>query len=183
MKLILDFDDTIFNTKAFKSHIFEVLETQGVSGADILYEKDREQGVLFSLVNFLKKLHNGDLYPSIMKDAKKYVNGGMLDILKSVSKDNCYIVTYGDDMFQRDKIRESGIESMVNKVFVVNGSKKKIVESLVNRFSSESVIFVDDKKKFLLDIDLDVHRNLQLFHFTYKKIDILKSEIQKVINN
>lgn len=177
MKLILDFDDTIFNTTEFKKYIFRVLEDHGVPEASSLYERSKNQGELFSLPVFLKNVGKSGLYLEIMSCCTKFVYAPMVAILELAGKDNCSIVTHGDSLFQKDKIARSGVGGMVKEVIVVSGSKKDIVESFAKNYPLEKIIFVDDKIDFLLDIDTCQYPNLHVIHFSKEKIKILEDEI------
>ncbi len=178
MKIILDFDDTIFNTKAFKKHIFEVLKSEGVYNGEEIYEEGKKRGELFALRSYLIKLGKEFLYEELIQYSKECVSKEMLDFLNKYGKDNCFIVTHGDEVFQREKILYSGIINMVNEVFVVAGSKMAIVEKIAKKFQDEKVIFIDNKEEFLKDIDCATNKNLLLIHYK----DSTVSELIERIN-
>lgn len=184
MKILLDFDDTIFDTKAFKKHIFEVLKKNTVFNGEVLYEEGKKRGELFSLFLFLKKLNKENLYKEIMEYSKECVHKEISVLLSDYGKENCFIITYGDKNFQKEKIDYSGVMTMVQEVTVVSGSKKNTVEAYAKRFPYEKVLFIDDKKEFLDDVDTVKYKNLTCIHFADMSVKDLKqviSSVEKVV--
>ena len=84
-----------------------------------------------------------------------------MNIIKKLGKENCYIVTLGNEEFQRDKIKRAGIESLFFKIVVVWGSKKEAVEKICAKHINEKVIFIDDKAKYFEDLDFKKYPNLK----------------------
>lgn len=161
MKLILDFDDVLFNAAGLKEKIFTTLRSQGIINASELYETERNSGIPFSLKRFLYKVYERNpgvrtttdtVYEEIMAECKNLVNQEIVTFVQSVGKENCYIVTNGDTEFQEDKIARTRLGAYVASVTVVPGSKKEAIEALCKEFVNEQVVFVDDKSKFFEDL-------------------------------
>lgn len=170
MKYIFDFDDVLFNNTAqFKKHMFGVIADAGVP-EDVAKEYYKEVRVKeFSLRNFITTLFSrynikADIektYISIMVESSNFINEPLVETVRKIGKENCYIITNGEREFNQDKIRYSGIESLFRKIYIVPGSKKEIIAKICTDNPNEDVFFIDDKKLFIDDIDLEKCRNLK----------------------
>ncbi len=191
MKLILDFDDVLFNAKELKEIIFTTLLSHGIQNAQEFYGMARKSGEPFSLRRFLYHVINytrpndkhpgvdvDTLYNEVMSACSHLGNQELIALVKSIGKDNCYIVTNGDEEFQRDKIRRSGMDALVKEVHVVSGSKKEKIAEICKAFPLEEVIFVDDKNKFFVELDMEECRNLKTVIYNENGLENLKAEIE-----
>lgn len=184
MKFIFDFDDVLFNnTKQFKEHMFKIISDTGVSNeeARAYYLEVREKE--FSLKNFIKTLFSryhidankiDSTYVEIMKMSPNFVNTEILELVKRVGKENCYIVTNGEKEFNQDKIDYSGMGNFFREIFIVPGTKKEIIMRICKKNSTEEVYFIDDKLKFIEDIDPNQCPNLKTILYKNQNLqDIL----------
>lgn len=186
MKLIVDFDDTIFDTGKLKEVIFSTLHKIGIHNGEELYMRERAKETPFSLHSFLHRIctengYEGEsnlLYENIMEECHPFVNKALISILQNTGKENCYVVTHGDDTFQRDKINSTKVSDLVEEVIVVPGSKKEIIESLCARFPNEEIIFVDDKSRFFNDIHMEICPNLKTVLYNEHGLTNLMAEIE-----
>jgi FMN phosphatase YigB (HAD superfamily) len=157
MKYIFDFDDVLFYTnKKFIPYEYLVLEKLGVSRADIdeYYKKLKLSNIPFSMSKMLDNFSlPKESYDEVMRNNKNFINEDVLDVVKKIGRENCFIVTFGDEDFQRDKIKTAGIESLFSEIIVVGGSKKEEIEKICGRNKNEEVFFVDDKVEHLSEID------------------------------
>jgi FMN phosphatase YigB (HAD superfamily) len=177
MKFIFDFDDVLFhNTEKFKKHMYAYLEKTGVP-------QDRAQEY-YKIVRanqfWLKELlaHFSlpeSLYEEILKDSKNFINQDVLNIVKKIGKENCYIVTHGNENFQKDKIRNAGIEELFSEIIVISDSKKEAVEKICLRHNDEEVIFIDDKIKHLENLDFEKCPNLKTILYDENGLKKLQS--------
>lgn len=184
MKVIFDFDDVIFNAKAFKEYMFLVLEKNGYEDIRAKYEKMRGSGVTFSLYSFIKSVTFDSseenvqvLYEKIISSCPLYINQQIFDLMTALGKENCSIVTHGDHEFQMDKIRRSVGTDMVKDIVVVSTTKAEAVAAICDRYNDEEVIFVDDKLSFINDLDFEKCSNLKTVLFNENGLANLKAEI------
>ena len=185
MKFIFDFDDVLFNnTKQFKEHMYACLEKAGVPRdvAEKYYKEARESqltGIWLKkmLIHFSLK---ESLYKEILNNSKDFINKELLLIIKKLGKANCYIVTHGNEEFQRDKIRISEIESFFSEIIVVSGSKKEAIEKICAKHKDEKVLFIDDKIKHLEDLDMRKCPNLKTILYDDQGFEKLLAEIKKI---
>lgn len=189
IKLIVDFDDVVFNnTKQFKKHMFSCIKKVGVEEAFALeyYKRVREKE--FSLKDFLTYLFKQKgikislvkkVYEEIMSQCHNFLNKEIIKIIKEVGKDNCYLVTNGDKKFQLDKIKRSKINSLFNTIYTIPRSKKKIIEKVCIDNIGSRVIFVEDKIKFIEDINMKKCKNLRTILFNGTNINDVLEKLNK----
>ena len=180
MKYIFDFDDVIFyTTKHRLNHMFPILEKLGISREqiDAYYKKTRLEG--FSLRNTLnfffphqKKDEHESLHEEIMQSGKNYINIELMEFIKKLGKENCFLITHGGGEFQKEKIRRAGAEPLFSEIIILIGSKKEAVEKICEKFKNETVVFVDDKPQYFEDLDFKKYPNLKTVLYTRQKFDV-----------
>ena len=194
MKLILDFDDALFNAKELKDVIFRVLREHGVENGEELYTRERSKvGNIFMPKEFLKnacsaldmedsdvvtEVNVDELYDEIMSECPRLINQGLVVLTTSVGKENCYIISNGSQEFQMDKMKRSGVGALVGSIIVVPGSKKQEIEKICRKFPNEEVIFADNKSIFFDDLDREVCNNLKTVLYNENGLESLMAEIE-----
>lgn len=170
MKIFIDFDDVLFNTKDFKNDIRRIFEKNGVSEkifskyykefptrkkkGEIRKYNPREQ------IRKIKKLgiKIGGIerdFSNLLKKSKKYIFNDGIKFLNKFKKEELYIVSYGDKKFQTEKIENSGIGNYFKKILIADTSKAVGIRKALrnkNIEPGEAIIFIDDRVKFLRDI-------------------------------
>ena len=184
MKVIFDFDDVIFDTARFKEFIFVAFERKGYTDVRSKYEVVRKNNQPFSLETFIAEVLNDtkestrkDLYEEAMSYCPQCINPHVHALMQKLGRENCYIVTNGIDDFQKDKIRRSIGEESVQEVIVVSGGKLEAVRDLCQKYSAEEVIFVDDKREFLHNLDMESCPNLKTVLFNEHGMENFMAEI------
>jgi FMN phosphatase YigB (HAD superfamily) len=183
MKFIFDFDDVLFNTKDLKRWMYTSLNNVGISFnvAEAYYEKIR--GGEFSLKNYLselvleQKIDVNQVYEEIMAKCPDFVNTELVNIIRKIGKENSYLVTYGEKEFNRAKVERSGLAPLFSEIHIVQGSKKEIIRDICERNKTEKIIFVDDKIKFIEDIDMAKCPNLKTILFNEQGLKKVIAEI------
>lgn len=185
MKVIFDFDDVLFNAKGFKEKMFSLLLAKGYDTVTEHYERVRTTEKPFSLKAFLLDLddhmtfeEHHALYEEIMGACRNLVNEEVVRIMKTLGKENCYIVTNGDPEFQIDKIRRSIGEDCVRDIVVVSGDKQEAIATICKRHKDEDVLFTDDKLTFLRNLDVESCPNLKTVLFNEYGLHTLLAEIE-----
>ncbi len=175
MQYIFDFDDVLFNNTAqFKKHMFRLIAQVGVPEdvAKAYYLEVREKE--FSLKNFIITLFVrydirysvNDIYEKIIQECSKFVNTELIKEVKKIGKDNCYIITNGEQEFNSDKLKFSGIGHLFKEIYIVPGSKKEIINKICDENKNEQVVFIDDKPRFFEDLDFAKYPNLKTILYT-----------------
>jgi hypothetical protein len=173
MKIIFDFDDTVFDTKKFKEEVlFKIFEKidKSVDSRVVAkeYSKYRKDEQVFSMDVFLENIIKKykltdlvklkDLYTTLEIGIKKCLIPDYEKIIRLFGKKNIVILTHGEEKFQKFKIELSGITGLVDDVVVVKDSKKDYIIGYCKTNKGHKVYFVDDKiENFLLN---DLPKNL-----------------------
>lgn len=185
MKVIFDFDDVIFNAKGLKDVIFSTLTQRGYEQVSQKYEMRRQGKSPFSLYSFIRYItaetseaNVTALYDEIMSACGMLINHEVASLIMRLGKENCYIVTNGDDLFQRDKIERSIGLDAVQEVFIVPGGKAETIVMLCERHGNEPVIFVDDKPEFINETYAKECQNLKMVLFNENGLADLRAEIE-----
>ena len=188
VKVIFDFDDVVFDTSQFKKRMFEVFEKRGYRDIASKYTAMRSTKLPFSLKQFIAQVLENEterecdeLYEELMRLCGDLVNEEVVSLMRSLGEENCYIVTQGDEVFQRDKIRRSIGEGLIDHIEVVSGSKRESIKTLCEEHGTEKVIFVDDKVEILDDLKGITCQNLTMVLFDKFGVEKLKREISKQV--
>jgi len=168
MKIFIDFDDVIFNTKQFKSDLAEVFFKHGISKD--LYEKsyydpnDKRSIRTYDPRAQILRIKNGvdvDEYELLngikvfMEDASKYVFKDFFSFVKKYDQKNVYVVSYGDIKFQEEKINSSGIKKYIDNIFIGDRLKSVMVENFLEKnknIQEEKIFFIDDRIEQIQDV-------------------------------
>lgn len=175
-KYIFDFDDVLFfNTEKFKKHMYKCFEDVGVLYDTVkkYYKIEKDKGwVLSNLVTSvldgenITSVNSDELTEKIMGECKNFINQELVDRIKQLDIENCYVVTHGVTEYQLEKLKRTNLEPFFTKVFVVQDTKKSSVEMICEQFKDEKVVFVDDKEKRFADLDFEKYPNLKKVLYT-----------------
>ncbi len=167
MKFIFDFDDVLFHTNninKFRGNIYSKLGKVGILPGLIkeYIERERESRNSFSLKKMLAYFSIPEnFYEEIMGECKNFANKELIEVIKKIGKENCFLVSYGQQEYQQDKIKRAGIASFFSEIIIVLGSKKEAVEKICAKYKDKEVIFVDDKAHHFKDLDFKKYPNLK----------------------
>ena len=186
MKFIFDFDDVLSHTTRHrKEHMFVLLEKAGISQAqiDAYYKEARLSG--FSLKIMLEhfsldlKIDKDKLYEEIMSEYRNYRNKELFEIIEKLGKENSFLITHGGTEFQNDKIERADVAQLFGEIFILIGSKKKVVENICEEYKNETVIFVDDKSQYFEDLDFVKYPNLKTILYDEEGLKKIKEVIKE----
>ena len=170
-KYIFDFDDVLFfNTEKFKKHMYKCFEEVGISYETVkkYYKEEKDKGFVLGnlVVSTLKgekidSISHEKLTEKIMGECKNFINNELIDVIKGLGVENCYMVTHGVKKYQLEKIRRTGLEPLFHNISIVQDTKKGSVEAICGEFKDHEIIFVDDKEKRFADLDFEKYPNLR----------------------
>lgn len=157
---VLDFDDTLFDTRAFKEARRNALHSLGVSyevyERSYLLARNRSFGrVLYSDLSHAQSLVSfGFDYEAVYRVLSHITNKShiflyqdTLSFLSLLQKKGhrVLVLSLGDEVFQKNKIIGSGVDSFVDKVFTVSTTKKEVLENILTKNAKDVVYLVNDK--------------------------------------
>jgi len=168
MKIFIDFDDVIFNTKKFKKDLLEkVFIKNGATKEDFsrtyhcFFVINKKNGKYYDpkkQIKALKKLENvegekleKDFYRFI-KDLKRYVFKDVLAFLEKITEHEVFLISYGDPEFQKMKVKGSDVSDFFKKIILGKFNKIDFINNIIDKSrisSKEQTILIDDLPKNL----------------------------------
>jgi len=160
MKIIFDFDHTLFSAKRFYNALENNFQKIGINKKlfketfekaakerpynpekqfQLIIEHNPEVSLKLLRENFKNVLHRANtfLYPDVEKFFKKTEKN--IDL---------FLVSYGDKKFQRAKIENTGIVPFFEKIIITSDiNKVSVLKKLLKK--NEKAIFVDDNPETL----------------------------------
>jgi len=168
MKIFIDFDDVLFNTKKFKNDFLnKVFIKNGVSEENFrktyyhFFKINKKSGKYYNpqkQIESLGKISGVDGnklekdFFIFMKDLKKYIFADVWFFLKKFNKKDLFLISYGDPLFQKMKVDGSGIPKFFKDVVLGKAEKMSSINSVLdkNRISlNDKFIIIDDLPKHL----------------------------------
>lgn len=168
MRVFIDFDDVIFNTKKFKENFRSMFIANGVCGDifDKYYNDPLDKRAVKTfdpwkqIDNINKNIgvdveHLTDLVNAYIADMSEYIFSDVNNFVEFVKKGNIYIVSFGEIEFQTKKILNSGIKKNIPNIFIVDSSKAKVIGEILEKEKidfSENIFFLDDRIEQIRDV-------------------------------
>ncbi|MFA6525514.1 MAG: hypothetical protein WCT33_04590 [Patescibacteria group bacterium] len=158
MKIVLDFDHTLFDTEKFKQALQDRLAMFGVTGDQFNsnYRIVKERSGYYNYREHLKllaqaeELDENDLllsFNEIVNSANEFLFPDTLDFLKAlklIPKSELYLLTFGQDEFQQAKVEASSIKLYFREV--IDTIESKLLYFDQNN-EMQSAIFLDNRGK------------------------------------
>lgn len=158
MKIILDFDDAIFDTGGFNREIANIFIKSGFSEDD--YERNYQRSMdsksnfdadfIIELFAEIKQTNKGKIkskIEAVIKGSKKFVYDDFYDFAKSFNKKDLTLVSAGLKEIQAMKIANAGIVSFFNKISIPKKYKSDEIKLIAQKYPAENIFFIDDKAK------------------------------------
>ncbi|MDP2655948.1 MAG: HAD hydrolase-like protein [bacterium] len=160
--IIIDFDDTLFDTQRLKHTRADALFTLGVPAdlywetynearrnvdGDYVYSSQRQAQLLsehgFDIQQILNALETTTSHTSLCSFLLPFAES-LLQYLQSLGQPIVLLST-GDPDFQTIKIKGSGISQYFERLILVNGSKEEALRTLFEKYDEDSTWFINDK--------------------------------------
>ena len=156
MKIILDFDDTIFNTHKLMHNVAAVFERADFTKKDFFeaYQKCKEKvgdfnpEIIIGLLNEIKPFDKTEAEKkinSILDNSKDFVYPDFFSFARSFNKKDLILLSFGEAGFQRTKIKNSRVNPFFSKIIITQKNKTKEIEPIYEEYSEEKIFFIDDK--------------------------------------
>lgn len=186
MKIFIDFDDVIFNTKKFKQDLIGIFERFGVSR-----EEFRDAYYTFSSSSkFQGRHYDNDAQIKTLEKRKKidgkklkaevdrfmanlsvYVFPDVGKFLREFPKKDLFILSYGQPKFQKSKIKGAGVGKLVDKVFITKRKKVVAISELARKYAfsqKEAMIMIEDHPQQIAGAK-KCQRRIVTFHLSRKE--------------
>lgn len=159
-KIIIDFDDTLFDTTSLKEDLLALFGRFGIS-AEKFWETYRityNQNDLASynlwrhidivcqqFTNLDKKLLLFEA-KEILSNGKKYLIDGAENFLQGLRNFSAPLIllSLGDAEFQKQKVKSAGVAKFFHKVIFTGRDKKEAIQPLIKDTIGD-IIFINDK--------------------------------------
>ncbi len=157
---IIDFDDTLFDTQAFKLARLEALKSIGV-GEELFWQtykqaysdsngkftyNDRRHAQFLALAEFDEDKVFEKL-AQVSDNLQKFLFVDAVDFLESLKKygQSMILLSLGDPYFQELKLGGAKIRDYFTHVFMADESKEKILEEILNFERADKIWLINDK--------------------------------------
>ena len=157
MKIILDFDDTIFNMYAMMAEFKLVFYRSGFTSDefDEFYKVCKKMtGGSFNaelMVDLFERIRPYDRSSaldeinSIICRARDFVYGDFYEFIEYFKQNELFLLSFGTTRFQREKINNAGIADKFGKKIITAKDKSEEIELLMGDPRDDIVFFIDDK--------------------------------------
>lgn len=169
MKIFLDFDGVIFNTKNFVVDLDKIYFKNGASKEKldgykkIISETSKSKGVVYRPKDVVVFVAKGDKKSQVkivnevdvfLKKLKKYVYLDALFFLNNFPRADVFLLSYGDRQFQKKKVFGSKTDKYFHKLFINKHNKIDFICKKIKREKCEENVFlIDDKLENLTKVE------------------------------
>lgn len=171
MKIFIDFDDVLFNTKKFKKDYFSIFKKNGISKKvfeDCYYDESEEGKDVkkYDPIRHVKKaceiskvridVLQRDI-DRFITDTNRYVFSDADDFLSSFRKKDLCLVSFSKTKFQWFKIFKSGIAGNFKKIEIVDELKSNIIGKIIRKEKlkkDSDIYFIDDRAEQIRDVKI-----------------------------
>ena len=164
MKIIFDFDHTLFWTKGFYDALKRAFKKLGVNEKlfQESYQKSKEINKVFKPLRQFKliieqkpEIREKDLtktFNRVLRNAPQFLYKDILSFLeKWQKKADLILLSYGEKMFQKQKIRASGIQKYFKEIIITKDVEKLKPFKKIFK-NSEKTVFIEDNLQTLSKI-------------------------------
>jgi len=164
MKIIFDFDHTLFSVKKlyfalkeafFKLGVEEKLFQETFEKSKIKkrsYDPDKQIQLIVKVKPEIKKSDLKREYKKTLKRAPQFLYSDTVWFLRKWQKKaNLVLLSYGEEKFQGDKIKDSRIEKYFYKKVKITGDIYKIKPFKKFFANKDKIIFIEDNPKALAE--------------------------------
>lgn len=167
MKIFIDFDDVIFDTRRFRIDFKNVFSQFGITDDiftknyyNYLPNKKNSPIKTYLLGKHLEKINKDISFDklaieksiqSFLNDTRKYVFSDAKNFLKRFSPSELFLISHGGRDFQRKKIENTQLEKYFHTVKISSGRKSQLICPLIKKWK-ERKFFLDDRAHYLEEV-------------------------------
>jgi FMN phosphatase YigB (HAD superfamily) len=167
VKIFIDFDDVIFNTKNFKDDFESVFSRFGI--ASDIFKKNyynyppnnqNTSGTTYILEEHLKKISKSISFneavlkksiQNLLDDTRKYVFSDVEPFLQNFSRQELFLISHGKQDFQGKKIKNTRLEKYFSAIRISDSQKSRDICPWVKN-GGERKFFLDDRVHYLEEV-------------------------------
>ncbi|PIP28196.1 MAG: hypothetical protein COX29_02535 [Candidatus Moranbacteria bacterium CG23_combo_of_CG06-09_8_20_14_all_35_22] len=168
MKIFLDFDDVLFNTKKFIQDEIDIFRKYGIS--EEIFKKHyyqygkNKKGKIIKKYNLKKQLQGIKKELNINIDnienelriflsiVSRYIFSDTVLFLKQFERKELFLISYSKTEFQKLKIKNSGLANYFEKIKITNGNKEEEMLKFIGKNKKEELFFIDDRVDYILKV-------------------------------
>ncbi|MCK5413115.1 MAG: hypothetical protein KAI57_01940 [Candidatus Pacebacteria bacterium] len=155
MKIILDFDDTIFNTFRVMQEFRKIFNRLGFTDDEFwsAYQQcknninDFNPDIFLDIIGKIRPCDKNKAKEGMQNLTEKFSNYIFSDFfcfLNIAKKEELILLSHGLSDFQKNKIEKSGIIPYFSEVIITSRDKAEDIEEIKNKYN-EKLIFIEDK--------------------------------------
>lgn len=156
MKIIIDFDDTIFDTHKMMQELIGSFEKAGFTSDEFkeIYKKSKEKSGDFdqkTVIDLFGELRPFDKHQvakelaDLLERSEDFVYPDFYKFADGFLRKELILLSFGSTEYQKIKIENSGIKNYFDKVYVTNKDKVFNLEHIYRKYASDAIVFIDDK--------------------------------------
>ena len=210
MKIILDFDDTIFNTYRLMREFLEIVKKYNFTEEEFFgaYQECKKKVGDFDPKTVIKLLNEIRLFDKtkvekevnlMLDDLRDFIYPDFFDFINNFNKKDLILLSFGTTGTQKIKIDNSKVREFFEDVIITSRNKTDKTEEIkpiFKKYKKEKIFFIDDKaiqvdnikRKFPEIITMRMKRpqgghvitEPKLADYTIKNLDEAKNIINKL---
>ncbi|MBW6440907.1 hypothetical protein K0B03_02625 [Patescibacteria group bacterium] len=155
MKIVLDFDDTIFNTFLLMQEFRKIFNSLGFTNDEFwgAYRQckkdinDFDPDIFSDIIEKIRPYDRNqakDGMQSLTESSSDFIFSDFFCFLSFAKKEELILLSYGLSDFQKNKIEKSGIVPYFSEIIVTARDKADDIEE-IHKKHKENIILIEDK--------------------------------------
>ncbi len=167
VKIFIDFDDVIFNTDRFKDGRIAIFKKHGIDKKTVLktYGELKAAGERYTISKHIRAVARKKRIASesgldasfkrFMCNLTHYVFPDAHAFLGHYQKESLYLLSFGDRVFQSQKIEKSGVKKYFKRIIITQGDKGSEIRAIraAGKLTNKDIIvFIDNSDEHIQEV-------------------------------